>query len=260
VSQHPMDDQAMYLHEMGLSEYETSAYLGLLSMGKATAKEVATAGDLPQSRVYDILDKLETKGFVVTQPGRPKKFGAVEPERAIGQFGEYKEEKFEARYDREMSVGEEFVESVETARVAGNSTDDPDIIWSYHEEHQLFDVFGRLCSEATEEIRMLTRADSIERKVGRLDESLSQLSEAGVRLRILVPRSQQLRDVIVERLEEYAAVRKGTSIESQIYVFDRDAVLIAFKEDDHYVGVSVHNQGFSQTLIRMFEVLWEANG
>jgi hypothetical protein len=106
----------------------------------------------------------------------------------------------------------------------------------------------------------LTRADSIERKVGRLDESLSELSEAGVRLRILVPRSQRLRDVIVERLEEYAEVRKGTSIESQIYVFDRDAVLIAFKEDDQYVGVSVHNQGFSETLIRMFEVRWEANG
>lgn len=252
-----MEDQEMYLHEMGLSEYESSAYLALLSKGKATAKVVAKAGDLPQSRVYDVLEKLEKKGFVISQPGRPKKYGAVQPERAIDQYGEYKEERFESEYEELMSIGEKFVSSVDTSRYGDNSVDDPDVVWSYYKEYQLFDVFGRLCKEAAEEIRMLTRADSIERKVGRLDESLSALSEQGVRLRILTPRNQQIGDAVGDRLDEYAEVRQGRSIESQMYLFDEKAVLIAFKENDQYVGLSVHNRALNLTLNRMFDVLWE---
>lgn len=246
----------MYLHEMGLSEYEASAYLALLGTGKATAKEVATAGDIPQSRVYDVLEKLERKGFVISQPGRPKKFGTVAPERAIRQFGEYKEQQFEAEYENVMSAGEEFVDVVRASSPGTGTPDDPDIVWSYHTEHQLFEVFERLCREATEEIRMITRADSIERKVGRLDEMLGELDDQGVRIRVLIPRSQQVRDVVVERLAECAAVRRATDIDAQIYLFDDDAVLIAFVQDQQYVGLTVRNRALGETLSHLFEVLW----
>lgn len=251
-----MVDQEMYLHEMGLSEYEASAYLALLQTGKATAKEVATAGDIPQSRVYDVLEKLERKGFVISQPGRPKKFGTVEPERAIRQFGEYKEKKFEAEYENVMNAGEEFVDSVHASPPATGTADEPDIVWSYHTEHQLFEVFERLCRGATDEIRMVTRADSIERKVGRLDEMLGELDEQGVRIRVLIPRSQQVRDVVVERLAECADVRRATHIDAQIYLFDGDAVLIAFMQDQQYVGLTVRNRALGETLNHLFEVLW----
>lgn len=253
-----MDDLAMYLHEMGLSKYEASAYLALLSEGKGTAKAVAQAGDIPQSRVYDTLERLANKGFVTIQPGRPKKFGAVTPERAINQFGEYKERKFETEYENVMSVGEEFVESVESTRLGTNTPEDPDIIWSYHSDHQLFDVFAQLCREASQEVRMVTRADSIERKVGRLDEKLSELSREGVRLRVLLPQSQQVRDVVVNRLTEFAEVRQGTGLEGQIYVFDDADVLIAFTQNGEYVGLTIHNEALCETLIRMFEELWES--
>lgn len=251
-----MDDLAMYLHEMGLSEYEASAYLALLSKGTGTAKEVARAGDIPQSRVYDILEKLETKGFVTIQPGRPKKFGAIQPDRAVKQFGEYKEKKFESEFENVMNAGSEFINSIENSHLGGESQTEQDIIWSYSTEHALFEVFGRLCREATNEIRMITTADSIERKVGRLDEELSKLGQQGVRIRVLIPQNQQVSDVVVERLSEYAQVRQGTRIEAQMYIFDDADVLIAFSQEDQYVGLTVHSAALGETLIRMFEELW----
>jgi sugar-specific transcriptional regulator TrmB len=251
-----MGDLTMYLHEMGLSDYEADAYIALLSEETGTAKEVATVADIPQSRVYDILEKLETKGFVVIQPGRPKKFGAVRPNRAIRQFGEFKERMFEQEYESLMDAGREFVELAETSHLNNHSPGDPDIIWSYHEEHQLFEVFGQLCRDATEQIRMITRANSIERKVGRLDEKLSALSHQGVELRVLIPESQDVSDVVIERLSEFADVRRGTCIEAQIYLFDSTNVLIAFPQNDQYVGLTVHNEPLVETLVHMFEEQW----
>lgn len=255
-----MADPEMYLHEMGLSKYEASAYLALLSEGQSTAKEIATTADIPQSRVYDILDRLNTKGFVKAQPGRPKKFGNVAPERAIEQFAEYKRDLFDAELDNAMTAGDEFVNSVESARNKEDETSVPDIVWSYHSERQLFGVFERLCEDATEDIRMVTRADSIERKVSRLKEVLDERSDEGVRLRVLVPEGQPIKEVVAERLSECADVRRARHIGAQIYLFDSAAILMAFPDGDHYVGLTVRNEELGETLNQMFELLWANSG
>ncbi|WP_433627728.1 TrmB family transcriptional regulator [Halomicrococcus sp. NG-SE-24] len=54
------------LEEAGLTEYEISTYVALLNMGSAPATELAEKGDVPRSRVYDILRDLEEKGYAET--------------------------------------------------------------------------------------------------------------------------------------------------------------------------------------------------
>lgn len=251
-----MADPEMYLHEMGFSDYEAAAYLALLESGKSTANEVAKAGDIPQSRVYDILEKLEKKGFVVTQPGRPKKFGPVRPEYAIKQYGEYREKRFESEYEEVMLAGERFVDCVEPAPETSGTSDEPDIVWSYHTEHQMFEVFEQLCREASDDIRMLTRTENIERKVGRFNDVLSDLSDDGVRIRVILPESENLATTIRESLVEYADVVHCRGIEAQIYLFDEEHVLIVFRDDDQFVGLTVTNRALGHTLAGMYESLW----
>lgn len=251
-----MADPAMFLHEMGLSKYESAAYLALLQEGRATAKDVATAADIPQSRVYEVLDRLGIKGFVKTQPGRPKKFGAVAPERAIDQYAKYKRDQFDDELAETMTAGESFVDTVETDRLPEEHREGPEIVWSYHSEHQLFEAFERLCREATDEIRMITRADSIERKVSRLQGVFEEQSDAGVRQRVLVPEHQTIKDPVVRRLGELAEVRRADGLGAQIYLFDQEAILMAFPGGDQYVGLTVRNVQLSETLAHMFEAVW----
>ena len=52
----------MYLQEMGLPEYEAATYVGLLDGGTSTAKEVAERAGVPQSRVYDVLERYDGSG------------------------------------------------------------------------------------------------------------------------------------------------------------------------------------------------------
>lgn len=251
-----MGDSEMYLHEMGFSDYEAAAYLALLRNGKGTANEVAQAGDIPQSRVYDVLKKLETKGFVVTQPGRPKKFGGVDPGSAIDQFGEYKEDQFQSEFEEVMLAGEKFVDAVESAPEASGDSDEPEIVWSYHTEHQLFEIYEQLCREADDEIRMLTGVENIERKVGRFDELLAGRSEEGIRIRVILPQHQSMTPSIEDSLTDYAEVLYCSGIEAQIYLFDRTDVLIVFMRDGEYVGLTVRQGALGETLSHMYDILW----
>ncbi len=100
----------MYLKELGLSKYEAHAYACLLRRGISTAQEVSDGADVPQPRVYDALGELEQKGFVDVQPGRPKKFGPIEPETAVEHFCEFKQRQYEDELSRKQQLGEQLAE------------------------------------------------------------------------------------------------------------------------------------------------------
>lgn len=73
-----MDPQrAAILREFGLSEYATRAYLWLLSMGDAEAREVSRAARIPLAKVYHVMDGLQERGLCEIVLGTPKRFVAV---------------------------------------------------------------------------------------------------------------------------------------------------------------------------------------
>ena len=61
------------LREIGLTEYETVAYLFLLTSGSKTANQIGKSTGLPYSKIYDVLTSLEEKGWVDVESGRPKR-------------------------------------------------------------------------------------------------------------------------------------------------------------------------------------------
>jgi len=71
------------LKKLGFSEYEAKVYITLVGIGKATAREIYEVSGVPRARVYDVLDKLASKGFVDVEDGEPKRFKAVEPRKVI---------------------------------------------------------------------------------------------------------------------------------------------------------------------------------
>ena len=52
------------LEELGLSKYEASAYYNLLGKGMISATEIAYYSNLPRTKIYFILKKLEKKKLV----------------------------------------------------------------------------------------------------------------------------------------------------------------------------------------------------
>lgn len=49
---------------IGFTEYTSRAYIALVKLGEATAPEIARESNIPQSKIYGVLDDLYDKGFV----------------------------------------------------------------------------------------------------------------------------------------------------------------------------------------------------
>lgn len=71
------------LEEFGLSKYEARAYITLVEKGTLGASEIAYYSNLPRTKIYTTLKKLEKKGLSITTERKPLTATAVPPEEAF---------------------------------------------------------------------------------------------------------------------------------------------------------------------------------
>jgi len=71
------------LREIGLTEYESQAYLSLIAYGELTAGAISKSTSIPYSKVYSVLDGLEEKGWVEIKGGRPRLYYPKAPSDAL---------------------------------------------------------------------------------------------------------------------------------------------------------------------------------
>jgi sugar-specific transcriptional regulator TrmB len=84
-----------YLRRLGLTAYESEAYLALLRKRELTADEISRTTSVPITRVYGTLEQLMQKGFARIVESRPKKFHAISPEEAKREYLTHVRRNFE---------------------------------------------------------------------------------------------------------------------------------------------------------------------
>ncbi|QLC35348.1 TrmB family transcriptional regulator (plasmid) [Halarchaeum sp. CBA1220] len=251
-------DPVAHLREMGLSEYEADAYHGLLHVGTATAKEVSDVADVPQSRVYDVLDSLETKGFVHIQPGRPKKYGPVDPDTAVQQFCAHRRRQHDRALSAIRDHGERFRTAIGEQDLQRPSAADVDVAWSYSNRYQILDQLAELCEDATDHVLMITTPLSFERMVNHHTDAFRQSAADGVDIRTLVADDRRIDESVRQSATEWMTIRRVDTIEGRLYLYDDENVMLAFRDsaDEGFVGVSTTSHHLHRTLAHLFELMW----
>lgn len=79
------------LQGLGLTEYESKAYLALLSLGTCDARQLCTQSGVPSSKIYTIMEKFGLLGLVEVQQSKPAKFKALEPSLGVDRLVKNKE-------------------------------------------------------------------------------------------------------------------------------------------------------------------------
>ncbi len=74
------------LEKLGLTENEAKAYVGLVSLGEATAREVHELTSVPRAKIYEVLKVLAKKGYLEVRQGSPTYFRAVDPKQVVGKI------------------------------------------------------------------------------------------------------------------------------------------------------------------------------
>lgn len=74
------------LEEFGLSKYEARAYLTMVGKGSLAASEIAYYANLPRSKIYQTVKKLEKKRLAVISKQKPLICSAIPPEEAFSEI------------------------------------------------------------------------------------------------------------------------------------------------------------------------------
>ncbi|ASJ08322.1 transcriptional regulator [Thermococcus siculi] len=88
------------LQKLGLTKYESLAYITLLKLGPSKATDITKESGIPHTRVYDVLSSLHRKGFVDVMQGSPRLYKPVNPEVVLEK------------------IKEDFIEDIENLKVA----------------------------------------------------------------------------------------------------------------------------------------------
>ena len=74
------------LKGLGLTEYESKAYVALLRQGEIDGKEVSRSSGVPYSAVHFVLRQLVQKNFAVAVSRKPMRFRAIKAANALDSF------------------------------------------------------------------------------------------------------------------------------------------------------------------------------
>jgi sugar-specific transcriptional regulator TrmB len=79
-------DLVANLEEFGLSKYESMAYITLVSKGTLGASEIAYYSNVPRTKIYTTLKKLERKKLSTISSQKPMMATATPPDEAFGEL------------------------------------------------------------------------------------------------------------------------------------------------------------------------------
>ena len=159
------------LMELGMTEYEARCFVALTQLSEGTAKEISRVADVPQSRVYDVVDSLHRKGVVDVQESDPRRYRVLPVQRAL------------------ELLQREYSDALETAadRLGDLETRDADSrgVWEIAERGDVVDRLATHLEDAAEEVFLLyAEADPPEQPVV---ETLEEAADRDVSIYAEVP-------------------------------------------------------------------------
>lgn len=78
------DELIRKLQDLGLTEYQSKAYVAAVHVGQARPRELVDESGVPQGRIYDVISSLEELGLVeVRSKGRGKEVRAPSPQTVL---------------------------------------------------------------------------------------------------------------------------------------------------------------------------------
>ncbi len=71
------------MEDLGMTGYEIRVYVSLLEAGAMTAADISKKSGVPYSKIYEVLNSLEDKGWLESDSSRPQKFFPKSPSTAL---------------------------------------------------------------------------------------------------------------------------------------------------------------------------------
>ncbi|VVB67834.1 Putative HTH-type transcriptional regulator TrmBL2 [Candidatus Norongarragalina meridionalis] len=175
------------LQRLGLNQYEAKAYYALSMFGDHTAGRLSERADLPRPRVYDVLERLQDKGFVLIQKGRPVKYSAIPLSEAVQTLKKIKQSDLAG----ELTRIDELSGSLQSKLKASASANAPtaDAVWTLHGREAIYSKIGSMISGAKNHVTVVSTPEGAISKWNAHSKELTKAKKRGVEIKFITPLS-----------------------------------------------------------------------
>jgi sugar-specific transcriptional regulator TrmB len=236
------------LHELGLTAYETAVYLSLVERGVMTASDVSDSANVPFSKVYEVLNCLERKGWIDVERGRPSRYFAKAPSEAL----EATRRGFEERMQGWTRTFEEELQPLYEKRELREKPD----VWILRGEASVLAKLQEMLGKAHREV--MVAAPIFVR--GLAEKALPLLvSLRMVDVKVLLMVADELENWELERLGSTVEIRRRSNLFGGGVIVDGEEALLFLGEEDRPSLVIWSNHvGLVKFAKDYFRYLWES--
>jgi sugar-specific transcriptional regulator TrmB len=234
------------LRQAGLTDYETRAYLYLLQVGVTTASQISNETDVPYSKIYEVLNSLERKGWVETQTDRPRKYYPKSPSEAL--------DATRLRLENMMKSWRNMVlDELQPLYDKREIREKPDV-WILRGEFDALAKLKDLVGNAKMEL-MFAVPPLTESILNAITPLFGELLRASVKVQIMVSKNLNLDVEPLSRI--YEVRRKDSMFGGGVIADGREALLILGENKPSLMIWSDHS-GLVKFAKDYFEHLWNA--
>lgn len=235
--------------QLGLTPYESRAYVSLMIQGPMSPSELAQKTSIPRPRAYDVLSSLMEKGLLMEQSGRPSIYAAVEPAQGLKNLIIAVEMETLRRLEEKRKTAQTLTKMLsQMYEKSKNLKLERSKVWSTRRDTAFVAIYSEAIRKCEKEFLVATT--SVRPPEKEILEAVKYALKKGKSVRVV---RQILESWTVEELDRYTEVVKAGSqvrylnvkeIPLRFMVFDESDVIIVFP--------SVSKLTMPQTL----EALW----
>ena len=257
------------LKNIGLNLYERKLYTALLTKGTATAGELADLSGVPRARVYDVLETLADKGFVLIRNSRPISYVAIPPKEAITRAAKRLQEAMRRQIEKMEEFKEsEHIEALERLHMQGMKSLDPhELVGMVRGKYSVLQHEESVIRNATSSINIITSERGLEEIYRVYSASIQEAAERGIKIRIHAPITERNKE-IAEQLSEIADIKDLSAISdkapyTRMVIADNKEVVMALTHEDeihpsHHTSIWTASKNFAENFAsKTFNLLWE---
>lgn len=245
------------LQLLGLTDYETRAYVTLTSLISANATEISVNANIPRSKVYQVLKNLVKKDFIEMSRGKPLKFTVIPPHEVF--------QKSRNHIKAALDVAETELNHVYESQIPQV----PAPIWLIHGQEKIVNKEMEIILRAEESLFIMGGLMFPE-EPPQLKDHLERSMKNGVDIRMLTAPKCWVDGVEVPTRE----IMKDLPIQVKFFpvpfikliVRDRKEMLIAFCRISGNTAISetaiaIWNQyqEFVDTITGIYDFIWKAD-
>jgi HTH-type transcriptional regulator, sugar sensing transcriptional regulator len=261
------DQMARELESLGLTSYETRAYLSLLRRSSFSAADLSRISGLPRQRIYDVIDVLVDKGLCQVRTSSPLTIAAVSPTLALAALEARRVIELEGVRVEVQETAASLASTLKGLYKEGQKQQGPlSYLEIYRDQSQFEAVATSLGQGATAEIRLLLSGPAAfpqGEHVRLLGEALSR----GVACRALCGPGTSLSEELGSLMGVY--INRGLTVRRmsgglpgpRTMIFDREGVLLFLPDPlsgtASFQVLAIRHLQMLEMMEYTFESLWE---